>query len=349
MRKRLRIYIKTIVIFIFLGVFHLSFRSIDRLLEVRSPHGIDQMRTFYDQVRNSVDVIFFGSSHVHVDINTGTLWEEYGIASYDLSGAEQPLWITYHVMREALKTQRPRLMVLECYAPSVFKEDIHHDWISENIMGMRFSLNKLQMMSVSLEPEHWMEYFPGIFVCHDRYKNLQPEDGRAFFTTARDRRSFKGFTPYFEIQAQDRRTTLREDTQGLTYKSQIYLNKIMDLCEKEGIPLFLIVSPYVIQSDLAASTQREIGEIAEQRGMIFINYNKDEPLERMELDYMTDLFDYSHLNYYGSVKYARSLGSDIRKYYDVPDHRQDKNSTRYESWERNAEDIHAQARENGYE
>ena len=349
MKKRIRGYLKTVVIVLSLLFFLFCFRSVDRLLAIRSPHGIDQMRTFYDQVRNSVDVLFLGSSHTHVDINTGTLWEEYGIASYDLSGAEQPLWITYHVMREALKTQRPRLMVLECYAPSVFKEDIHHDWINENIMGMRFSLNKLQMMRVSLEPALWEEYFPGMMVWHDRYRGLQPEDWAAFFTTAKERRKFKGYTPYFEIEPQERQTGFREDTQGLTYKSQIYLTKIIDLCQKEEIPLFVIVSPYVVRSDLAASSQREIGEMAEQRDEMFLNYNTDEMIERMGLDYATDLCDHSHLNYLGSVKYSRCLGSDIMERYEIPDRRKDKNTNRYESWERNAEDIHAQARENGYE
>ena len=349
MKRHWGILKKSLVIIFFLALAALSFRAVDRLLMIRSQHGIDQMRCFYDQVRDSIDVLFLGSSHVHVDINTGTLWEEFGIASYDLSGAEQPLWMTYHVMKEALKTQTPRLMVLECYAPSVFHDDFHPDWIDENVMGMRFSINKLQMMSVSLKSESWASCFPGFAVWHHRYGQLGEEDWKAFLTTAKDRRVFKGYTPYFRNEPQERITGIRDDTQGLSYKSQVYLTKIFDLCEEKEIPLYVIVSPYVVRSELAASSQREMGDMAEERELYFINYNSDEALERMDLDFATDLCDHSHLNYLGSVKYTRCLGRDIRQFYDIPDRRGEKDNKCYESWERNAADIHRQAQENGYE
>lgn len=349
MVDRVRLLIKTLVIIFFLLFFQFCFRAVNRLLEIRSIHGIDQMRYFYDQPFNSVDVLLLGSSHVHVSINTATLWEEYGMTAYDLSGAEQPLWMTYYVLRDALKTQNPEVVVLECYSPSVFKDDYHPDWIAENVLGMRFSLNKLRMMAVSMKPEQWEEFFPGFAGWHGRYGQLGAEDWAAFWSTARDRRVFKGFTPYFSVEPQERNTGFDVTKGGLTYKSQVYLTKIMDLCEERELPLFLIVSPYVVRSDLAAASQKEMEDIADEREIPFINYNTDEAVERIGLDYTVDLVDFSHLNYNGSVKFAHCLGSDILEHFEVPDHRPDKNTKRYESWERHAQDIHAQARENGFE
>lgn len=56
-----------------------------------------------------------GSSHSFVNFNNGTLYEEYGIASYDLGGSLQPMWNSYYDLKEALKTQTPELIVLEGY------------------------------------------------------------------------------------------------------------------------------------------------------------------------------------------------------------------------------------------
>ena len=59
----------------------------------------------YSRSFNSIDVIFSGSSKVYCDIATGVLWEKYGIAAFDLGGAEAPSWGSYYQLKEALKTQ----------------------------------------------------------------------------------------------------------------------------------------------------------------------------------------------------------------------------------------------------
>ena len=40
------------------------------------------MEIFYEQEKNSIDVIFYGSSHVYSDINPAVLWREAGVASF---------------------------------------------------------------------------------------------------------------------------------------------------------------------------------------------------------------------------------------------------------------------------
>ncbi len=91
-----------VTLYIVLLVITLSFAK--ALLSVKSEHGIRQARDMYIQPKNSIDVVFMGSSHVHCDVNTALLWEKYGIAGYNYSGAEQPLWITYYYLKEICKS-----------------------------------------------------------------------------------------------------------------------------------------------------------------------------------------------------------------------------------------------------
>ena len=97
--------------------------GLNDILCVKSPHGVDQTRYFYKQPKNKIDVLFLGSSHVHCNVDTKVLWDKYGMAAYLLTGAEQPLWNNYFLLKEALKTQKPKLIVLDMFCPSRFYDD----------------------------------------------------------------------------------------------------------------------------------------------------------------------------------------------------------------------------------
>ena len=86
---------KIIARILFIVILLSTFLIIDEVLKIKSNHGINQKESMYVQPSNSIDVVFMGTSHVHCGINTALLWEEYGIASYDYSGAEQPLWMVH--------------------------------------------------------------------------------------------------------------------------------------------------------------------------------------------------------------------------------------------------------------
>ncbi len=306
---------------------------LDQVLSFKSGHGIDQARGLYAQPRNTVDVVLMGSSHIHCDVNTGLLWEQEGIAAYDYSAAEQPLWITYHYLKEFCRYQDPKVVVLDLYSPARFKDNYQYQWLHESLNGMRPSLNRLQMLLTSCEPDRLQEFYPPFVNYHSRYDELAREDWLYPFTWKRDLRSFKGFTPYFEVSPQTRPVLTEETSGGLTVKSADYLQKIMDYCREREIQLFLIVTPYVtIESD--QRVYNRIEEIAQQNGLAFHSayYHYD----TMSLDFENDFSDDSHLNYRGARKFTEHLCSQLKARYDLPDHRGD---PRYSSWDDNAAKI----------
>ena len=87
--------------------------KLNDIFSLKQEDGILPMEVFYEQEPGSIDVMFYGSSHTYSDINPAVLWEEAGIPSYDLAGSLQPLWNTYYYMKESLKYQRPKVMVVE--------------------------------------------------------------------------------------------------------------------------------------------------------------------------------------------------------------------------------------------
>ena len=73
-----------------------------------------RLELYYGLPKNTVDVLVTGSSHAHVHINPAILFEENGISAYILSSSNQPIWNSYYYIVEALKTQSPKLVIVEC-------------------------------------------------------------------------------------------------------------------------------------------------------------------------------------------------------------------------------------------
>lgn len=311
----------------FLILFLLTIYLASSILSIKSEHGIDQQAGLYWQRENSIDVVMMGTSHIHCDVNTALLWEKYGIAAYDYSGAEQPLWMTYFYLKELYKYQKPEVVVLDLYAPARLKDDYQYKWIAENIYGMRFSFNKLQMLAVSVEPQKIFNYFPSFAVYHNRYDDLEKEDFQNFWWDMEEKESFKGYTPYWGIWAQKRPQIQSEEESGLTKKSEKYLRKIIAYTKKKGTELVLISAPYIITSQ-DKETYNQIEEIARQEGITFIDYN--ESYDEIGLDFEKDFNDDSHLNYWGSCKFTDYLGEFLNACDRVPDRRGQEG---YESWD----------------
>ncbi|MBO5565441.1 MAG: hypothetical protein J5935_07490 [Lachnospiraceae bacterium] len=331
--KSIKIIQKKWLLILFLVLFIVAYRGYDRVLSTKTAHGIRQARDMYAQPKDTIDVVFMGSSHIHCNVNTALLWQEYGIAGYDYSAAEQPLWITYHYLKEICKYQSPKLVVLDLYAPARFKEDYQYQWLSDNLNGMRFSFNKLQMLFASCEPKQIWNYFPAMATYHMRYQDLNEEDWEYLTMSKNERAAFKGFTPYFAVVPQEEPELKEKLAGGITVKSETYLQKIISYTKEHGIDLFLIVTPYITTDD-DEKVYNRVKEIAEKNSLEFNSTNYD--YSEMGLVFETDFHDYSHLNLLGSNKFTDYLGKELLQRYDLPDHRGD---ARWESWDRHVEAI----------
>lgn len=299
----------------------------NEVLNVSTMHGSSQARAMYYQPRNKIDVAILGSSHVHCDIDPGLLWNEYGMTAYDYSAAEQPLWITYYYLKELCRYQKPGVVVLELYAPARFKDDYQYEWLNENLCGMRFSINKIGAVIVGAEREKIKDYFPSFTVYHNRMSTLTKDDFLFPFKKRQIYSRFKGFVPFQGQSVQERPEPNETYSGGLTLKSEIYLKKIIDYTKKNDIELYLIVSPYIIIAEDEIVYNR-IQEIADSYGLQFSNFNYE--YDKIGLDFSTDFYEKSHLNYLGAEKYTRYLGSEIKTRYCISDHRGEKG---YEAWE----------------
>lgn len=316
-------------LFIRLGftmVFILIIGSLDTLLSIKTYHGIMQSRAMYAQPDDTVDVVFMGSSHIHCDVNTALLWDDYGIAGYDYSAAEQPIWITYYYLKEFCKNQDPKLVVIDLYSIARFGDDFNEFWMPDNIYGMELSLNKLHLMMSSCTKDQFNKYFPSFAGYHNRYSELEDRDYKLLNISENNLAQFKGYTPYFDLHIVDLPQTSITDMTPIPPKSQKYLQKIIDFTNDLGIELLLVVNPYPSTSE-DEMIYNSIENMAISNNVAFVNMNK--LIDTIGLKADQHYNDDSHLNYQGSCVFSYYLGNYIKDNYVIDDHR---GQNGYETW-----------------
>lgn len=101
---------------------------------------------FYEEPKNSLDVIFMGNSDVYRGISPITMWDEYGITSYNYSTSGQRMWTEYYLLEECIKTQTPRLIVLNM--DSAFNETQSSESnYRKTFDNMKLSINKIRAIT----------------------------------------------------------------------------------------------------------------------------------------------------------------------------------------------------------
>lgn len=334
----------------------------DKILIEKSEDGIMQCMAMYDQPKDSVDLLVLGSSHVHYGINTAKLWEDYGIAAYDYSSAEQPLWIAYYYLREFCKTQKPKVVVLDFFSPAAFQDDydFKYHFLDDQIYGFKFSPNKIMMMGAAFDGkiENLDKYFPDFFGYHDRYDKLTEED---FSAIGKDKSSFKGYVPLFHETSVPSSSISMDEIKAPTDKSVKYLKKIIDYTRDNGMELYITIVPYCANITQQESIiQEEDDRYNWLQDYLAANENCDHVRFDYTLAHMEDFgIDFesgadiadgnSHLNYYGSIKFSEYLGEDLRKAYGtaiLPDHRGEE---AYISWDEHAADVKNKVLQAGWE
>lgn len=318
----------------FLVILVLILNYCNSVFKVKYGDGIYGVTKFYELDNNTVDVLILGSSHAFEDFNTGTLWDEYGMSSYILAGSVQPMWNTYYYLKEALKMQRPKLIVLEGYCTVFSSEFIDDSRIIKNNYGLHWSPDKVESLKISSPKERWSDFFLEYTQYHTRYKELSREDfldnqGNPLYY------DWKGFgcnmetTPLecVDISGVTERTNLFE-------KTEKYYRATIKLAKENNIPIVTVISPYAGITIEDQQILNSAGDIAEELGVPYLNCNLI--ANEIGIDYSKDAADDGHLNYRGNLKFSKYIGQYLSDNYNLPDHRGD---SRYNTWERQARFI----------
>lgn len=299
------------------------------VLTPKHDYGICSMVNFYEQPENSIDVLAVGTSLAYAGINTNVLWSEYGIASYNLCSAEQPYWVSYYVIKEALKTQQPKVLLLDA-KPSIYTRD--YSKRGRTILstyGIRGLENRIGAMLACVEtPSDAVGYILGLPQVHSNYDTVTVTDFLALDNGGRGS-DWKGYIEVDEVEHHQKPSLVWTSTKrNMNDREEEYARKIFQLCAEEGVEVMLVGFP---NPDYANDHMyyNALWAVAEEYGVTGINYN--DPDLKFGLRYSSDFADWQHLNVKGSMTFSRKLGEDLLELYDLPDRRGEEAYASYEN------------------
>ncbi|NLF37018.1 MAG: hypothetical protein GX584_07710 [Clostridiaceae bacterium] len=266
--------------------------------------------SYLKEPKNSIDVLFFGSSLVYCNIVPSVIYEHSGITSYVMAGPEQTIPLSYYYIKEAVKSQNPKTIMLDANGMFFNK---YEGYTKVNIGYMPWSLNRLKAIENAAEQEqHTGLYFP-LYNYHTRWSSLTLGDIKTgVFGYERD--IYAGYTFLSKIEPQGSPWPRNEKFDIQTYKENLeYMKDIAAFCEKKGISLIVFISPSfsALKQDNLDMLKKDIGKI---KNVSYIDFN--ERFDDFDINVKTDFFDLMHFNALGAEKFSIYL-SDMLKSLDL--------------------------------
>ncbi len=283
-------------------------------LDTKTPEK-ETFHSFYSQKKNSIDVIFAGSSHIYNGINPVLFYEETGLTAFDTAYSSCDMGTAYYVLADTFLRQSPKYVVLDCYYASkgVFfngsvyeriannmkwssvKKDFIDEWVSRDTSGIKKLVNNIIPL---------LSY-------HTRWEEVTQED----FEWIQYDYSVQGYIPCGTMEEYDRSGyTKNENYKGIPDETEEYIKKIKKLCDDNGAELILTTLPY---EDAVEKMTEDVQQLADEMNVSFIDYNTESNFESLGIDLEKDFLNSGHLNSYGSVKMTSALAKWMKNNWDL--------------------------------
>ena len=292
-----------------------------------------------EEKKNSLDVVYIGGSAAFVFWQPLKAWNDCGFTSYlyatDNMQAEN---IKYYV-KEVLKTQNPKVLVIDLRAFQYWNEFIDNLYgepgIRNSTDSMNFSLDRLNMVHYCLsnrtlsdeQEKNKLSFYIDLMKYHTNYDVLKTPDNWKMINN-KYTSSQKGFEwiPSYKRLIQPTCNQITEKME-LGEGSHKALVDLLNYCKEEKLKVLFAVCPYFI-SEQDQMKYNTMEEIIKSYGFDYLNTN--EHYGEMNIDFSKDFYNENHVNCFGAEKYTTFLENYLIKQYNLPDKRGD---IKYSSWD----------------
>lgn len=203
---------------------------------------------FRNLPKDSIDILVLGSSQAQYSYNPAVAYAENGFYSYVFGSPCQPVSISYEFLVEALKTQKPEVVLLDVFTLLPDSSVCESDGMYYTAVQQMTGCNKLRAANYVEDEKTKLDYMFDLRMNHGNWKTMdfkipKIEKGKIeenmghvpLNPTEYVFRPIEQFEPMNEYKLKE--------------KDLKALENIVDLCRKNDIKLMLYKAPFIIDQE----------------------------------------------------------------------------------------------------
>lgn len=282
------------------------------LRPINTDTTVNSVNSFDAFSENSLDLIVYGSSHAWCGIDTGMLYDEYGIEGYNYGCAWQHVNTTQLFLEDSLLSQKPKAVIFETdmlIEPLQDTEMCGEIYYSKKVGSTKAKQNYLKQC-FGTKLSRYIGYFLPALVFHENWKELSAE---SFMENSNEydfvkNRGYLGSSSEEAVKIEAYETFLQEDIPEDIF---MILNEMVQRCKALGIEVILCSIPFEGEYKYGEAVKA----YAEKQGLTYLNYF--EKMDILELDRDRDFRNAEHVNDSGARKITADLGAYLTEKYDL--------------------------------
>jgi len=323
---------RSLQILIFSAALLAGIKYLEQVFE--SPHHLINTANGFRELsdENNVDILFLGSSHMFASINPYVIDKNTRSISFNLGTDGLRLQFTSIMLEEALKTTKPKLVVVEVFRGSVSKIETE---VSKGfqLRGLdfvsNFSLNKFDRVKENFLFSEYPGVYSRLLRNHSSWSekdflnlnrefqiNLNKNLYYSGYFGARIRLSDELRNQYSGFRLKERKI----DT-TFNFLKPIYLNeleRLVQLSRVHGFELLLMTAPDLRASEVNNYLYTQLSAFADENELNYLNLSSNEKFDELDISF-DDFKDASHLNLNGGEKVSQYLSEYINENYSLSD------------------------------
>lgn len=270
-----------------------------------------KIMAMHEQPINSIDVIGVGSSHMEAALDARLMYEEYGLNAYNCGISWQKFDTSYLVIEDVLKTQSPKLAVIDTYMTNVVKEDTDVD--GETLYTRYLHAGKKEYLTSRFQDNllSYAGYLFPLITFHERWNRVSESELFNRVDYRNEFRESRGQTRVgsaVEIQLPDNGST---EQMPIDDKGKQMLDDLLSICYGNDVKVLFVTIP-MSESNPYSDAYREYSD---QNGCDYIDFTK--LTNEIGISETEDFYDEAHMNVYGAAKLSSYLAQYIISHYDI--------------------------------
>ncbi len=285
-----------------------------------------RIRGFYMEPKNSLDVVTLGASETYTSISPGLLWKDYGFTSYNYSIAGNPISLMKTQIKEVLKHQNPRIIVIEVNGavPHLKDYQLNDNKMHSYLDNIPWSENKVEAINELVAKKEQYSYYLPFMKYHSNWKNLDQCVANLYLRVQMQLAGGTKLKGFQTISKYNDNKLLCKDILGDTSKSKLtpsgeyYLRDLLSYLREQNINNVLFIRiPHRVTTKTYGDYKRSnhAGEIIKEYGYDFVNFEQQR--EFMNLDNENDFYNDSHMNINGQKKFTDYFGKYLTRRYHL--------------------------------